>query len=210
MSQLSDIDKLKLCMSQNWFYKGIYPLVFPSGNFGTDLFHQFTASSNSSRLLRQYLRQETSITLPTNIILDGSPSLVNSRLGESVLQPNRDFSVSQSGDSYVVTLCPPGGGGGEDGAGGGGGGDDDDNSGDDDDNSGDDDSDGSEDEDTDDESDNSDGGSDGDSDDDSGCIAYSRGPAPSTPVSSLSPDILALLPNDFRPGVDGQGKLFQF
>ena len=192
MTQLCDTDKIKLCMSQNWFYKGIYPLVFPSANFGTDLFFQFTAGTNSSRLLRQYLRQEASITLPMNIILDGGPNLVHSSLGDPILHPANEFSVDQSGDSFVVTLCSPDGGGG-------GGGDDD--SGDDSNDDWSEDSDDGSDEDSDDESDE-------DSDDELGGISYSRGPAPTTPVSSLSPDILALLPNDFQPGVDGQGKLF--
>ena len=112
LNRLPLVERLKLCMLQGWCIQGLYPFCFFSstrmGRSGVPaIFSSYTAlgHSHTSQVLRDFLRVESMIVLPKNIILLDEDRQIRLYLGPNNLRPNLgDFSVTENDSSFQVTL----------------------------------------------------------------------------------------------------------
>ena len=112
LNTLPLVERLKLCMLQGWCVPGLYPLCFFSsirmGRSGIpDIFSSYSAlgHSQATQVLRDFLRVESRIILPKNIILLDEDRQIRLYLGPTILRPNPGiFTVTENDSSFTVTL----------------------------------------------------------------------------------------------------------
>ena len=107
LSQLTIMDKIKMCRLNSWAIPGLWPLVFP-GNLRQRrqtpvILTEMTAAGESTSILNGLLRSEARVDLPKQIILIDEASHIKSVLPTQLLTPGTSFVSRIAGDQLLVS-----------------------------------------------------------------------------------------------------------
>ena len=100
-STLCPTDIVYLCQLQSWCLKGYYPLVFPGKGGGSPVLRDYSCGEKSSDILKEYLKDKRTMTLPKNIIIRDESNGVNCLLRDSTLRPI-GFNFTSDADTFLV------------------------------------------------------------------------------------------------------------
>ena len=112
LSNLHNVEKVKLCQLQDWCEPNTYPFCFMDrmriGNQGVPpVISSLTSSKHpeTTDALREYLMVERNIVLPKHIILSDEEMGTRLYLGPNSLRPSQTlFSVTEDDTSFTVSL----------------------------------------------------------------------------------------------------------
>ena len=100
-STLCPTDIVYLCQLQSWCLKGYYPLVFPGKGCGSPVLREYSCGEKSTDILKTYLKDKRTATLPKNVIIKDENNRVNCLLRGTTLKPT-GFNFTSEVDSFLV------------------------------------------------------------------------------------------------------------